>query len=92
MVTIVTPLPPTAMDCKEPFQYESCGSYCPPTCAEKNPTCDGGCNEGCFCPQDTFLQNGTCVTAEDCLCQVNGTFVDVSNDISKQLTPIYISR
>eukprot|EP00116_Pleurobrachia_bachei_P007084 sb/3467346/ len=66
------------MECKEPFQYESCGSFCPPTCADKSPTCDDvSCNEGCFCPQDSYLQNGTCVSAEECLCQVNGTFVDV---------------
>lgn len=64
------------MTCEEPFQYEQCGSFCPATCADKNPTCDEGCNEGCFCPEDTFLQNGTCVTSEECSCQVNGTLVD----------------
>ncbi|KAL5263402.1 hypothetical protein ACHWQZ_G008688 [Mnemiopsis leidyi] len=68
------------MQCKEPLSYDSCGSYCPATCANKSPDCgklEGQCNEGCFCPKDTFLQNGTCVAAENCQCEFDGQFKEV---------------
>ena len=73
-------LPPAALPCEEPLTYDSCGSYCPATCANKDPDCgklDGQCNEGCFCPKDTYLQNGTCVLAADCMCEFDGEFKEV---------------
>ena len=69
------------LPCEEPLTYNSCGSFCPPTCADKTPDCgklEGKCNEGCFCPANTFLQNGTCVDAADCMCEFNGVFKEVS--------------
>lgn len=68
------------MDCKSPLTYLTCGSFCPPTCADKTPDCgkdEGKCNEGCFCPRNTYLQDGKCVAADECLCEYNGEFKDV---------------
>ncbi|XP_063689126.1 IgGFc-binding protein-like [Bolinopsis microptera] len=68
------------LPCEEPLSYDSCGSYCPATCTNKTPDCgklEGQCNEGCFCPKDTYLQNGTCVIAQECQCEANGQFYEV---------------
>ena len=32
----------------------------------------GQCNEGCFCPKGTFLQDGKCVGEDECQCMFNG--------------------
>ena len=72
---------PSAMNCKSPLTYHVCGSFCPPTCANKDPDCgkdEGKCNEGCFCPLNTYLQDNKCVTAEDCKCEFDGEFKEVS--------------
>ncbi|KAJ3630914.1 hypothetical protein MTP99_012080 [Tenebrio molitor] len=35
-----------------PFQkYDECGSACPPTCEDPNPTCEAACVAGCFCKE-----------------------------------------
>ena len=76
---------PTAMECSEGLSYNICGSYCPPTCGDKTPDCgklQGQRNEGCFCPQDTFLQEGKCVRAEECRCMFNGEKKEVSGHYS----------
>ena len=43
--------------------YQQCGSYCPPTCDDIDSiaTCQGGCAEGCFCPDGQVLMDGECV-------------------------------
>ena len=48
--------------------YQQCGSFCPPTCDEPNATalCQGGCAEGCFCPDGQFLLDGECVDPFTC--------------------------
>ena len=72
----------SALTCEEGLSYDSCGTYCPPTCADKNPKCgkmEGQCNEGCFCPKNTYLQDGACVEASECKCAFNGTFKEVGN-------------
>ena len=69
------------MPCEEGLTYEPCGSFCPPTCGDKDPDCGklaGKCNEGCFCPKDTYLQDGKCVPAEECQCMFNGEVKAVS--------------
>ena len=69
------------MPCEEGLAYEPCGSFCPPTCGDKNPDCGklaGKCNEGCFCPKDTYLQDGKCVPADECQCMFNGEVKAVS--------------
>ncbi|XP_063676239.1 uncharacterized protein LOC134812668 isoform X1 [Bolinopsis microptera] len=68
------------LTCEEGLSYDSCGSYCPATCADKNPKCGkmkGQCNEGCFCPKNTYLQDGKCVEAAECKCAFEGGFKDV---------------
>ncbi|XP_015793763.1 von Willebrand factor-like [Tetranychus urticae] len=45
-----------------PKVYSTCGSACPPTCANPNPICSQQCVEGCFCPKGTIEDaSGKCV-------------------------------
>ena len=63
------------MTCDGDLSYDPCGSFCPPTCGDKEPNCGkmaGQCNEGCFCPKGTFLQDGKCVGEDECQCMFNG--------------------
>ena len=43
--------------------YQQCGTFCPPTCEDIDApaTCQGGCAEGCFCPDNQVLLDGACV-------------------------------
>ena len=48
--------------CSIPGQvYTECGSACPPTCADLDPTCTHQCVPGCQCPCGTVLQGNHCV-------------------------------
>jgi integrin beta 3 len=69
------------MECPEHLVYKPCGSYCPPTCENKNPDCgklSNKCNEGCFCPQGTYLLEGKCVPSAECKCIFKGDIKEVS--------------
>ena len=71
------------MECKSPFQYESCGSNCQATCQDPEPDCGknaGKCNEGCFCPKGMVFQDETCIDVSECQCEYNGEIKNV-NDI-----------
>ena len=52
-----------ALQCPTGMVYQQCGSFCPPTCDDINATatCQGGCAEGCFCPDGQVLLDGACV-------------------------------
>ncbi|XP_035664469.1 SCO-spondin-like [Branchiostoma floridae] len=47
---------------------------CPQTCADLSEqiSCTTTCDEGCYCPPNTYLQNATCVAIEKCHCTYNG--------------------
>ncbi|XP_046603352.1 hemocytin isoform X1 [Neodiprion virginianus] len=57
--------------CSSPFTYQSCGPSCQETCndveAVQKVKCPSGPIEGCFCPQDHILMNGTCISKNKCL-------------------------
>lgn len=46
--------------------YMSCGSACPPTCANPTPFCTEQCVPGCQCPLGTVLDYSRCVTKDMC--------------------------
>ena len=51
--------------CRIPGQvYMDCGSACPPTCADPNPTCTDQCVRACQCPRGKLLDVHHCV--ENC--------------------------
>lgn len=54
--------------CPAPKVYDDCGSACPPTCTDPNPSCGGGCVKDCFCPDGLVLDEETdeCVLYTDC--------------------------
>ena len=50
-------------------EYTSCGTACPPTCANPGPSiCARGCVKGCQCPAGTVLDEvaNKCVQVDDC--------------------------
>ena len=48
-----------------------------PTCVNKNPE-QTGTARGCFCPRGQYLQDGECVSSDQCKCLHEGVFYDVS--------------
>ena len=46
--------------------YQQCGALCPQVC--NGPTvCNGGCAEGCFCPDGQVLNSdGQCILERTC--------------------------
>ncbi|KAM9839429.1 LOW QUALITY PROTEIN: SCO-spondin [Aulostomus maculatus] len=47
---------------------------CPPTCSQLSSTnnCSAACAPGCRCPDGTYLQEGRCVNASQCVCHWDG--------------------
>ena len=57
----------TAIQCPPGMIFQQCGSLCPQTC-ESSTSCNGGCAEGCFCPDGQVINsNGLCTDPRDCL-------------------------
>ncbi|GIY68776.1 von Willebrand factor, partial [Caerostris darwini] len=57
--------------CPEDFAYHQCHEGCPQTCSSvkntsKDSTCDQLKTDGCFCPDDKILKDGSCVDAVLC--------------------------
>ena len=49
------------------MMYQQCGSLCPQTCDNIGmSTCQGGCAEGCFCPDGQVWSNGECISPVLC--------------------------
>ena len=49
--------------------FKLCGSKCPRTCENLNPTCPRDqCVEGCFCNDKQALSNGQCTPLSRCGC------------------------
>ncbi|CAN0428816.1 unnamed protein product [Lampetra planeri] len=73
-------------DCPGNLEYQECGSTCPPTCANMDPSkCQEACAAGCVCPSGTVLSainEETCIAPEDCRCNYNGITYDVSDKIT----------
>ncbi len=63
ILTCVISLPP---GCPDDEVYSDCGSVCPPTCENREPTCIQVCSVGCFCPGEQVLKNGACVDISQC--------------------------
>ncbi|XP_076011969.1 mucin-5B-like [Genypterus blacodes] len=63
--------------CPHNMEYKECGSPCADTCSntEASQTCQNHCNDGCFCPAGTVLDdlNGRgCIPLSQCSCSYNG--------------------
>jgi len=55
------------LTCPEGMAYQQCGPVCPQTCdTNEDIDCNGGCNEGCFCPDGEVFYNGNCIRRADC--------------------------
>ena len=47
--------------------YQQCGSLCPQTCDNIGTSnCNGGCAEGCFCPDGQVISSGRCINPIAC--------------------------
>ncbi|XP_013389196.1 SCO-spondin [Lingula anatina] len=58
---------PVAERCPSDRVWKDCGSACPKSCDDQEPTCSKKCAQGCFCPDDApYLSNGTCVALDKC--------------------------
>lgn len=57
-----------AVECPAGMVYQQCGSLCVRTCDNFNDDiiCEGGCAEGCFCPDGEVLFEGECVNPTRC--------------------------
>ena len=61
------PLTPGEKECRIPGQvYMECGTACPPTCVDPNPSCTSQCVRHCQCPSGTVLHRDSCVLPEHC--------------------------
>ncbi|XP_066271768.1 von Willebrand factor-like [Branchiostoma lanceolatum] len=61
------------MSCSNGMVYDSCGSSCPATCSNTDYNCvDDHCVDGCHCPRGTYLNEGQCVTRDQCPCTYQG--------------------
>ncbi|XP_057325268.1 hemocytin-like isoform X2 [Microplitis mediator] len=65
------------LKCSENLKYQACGPSCTDTCdtVRKNETrkCTSDFAEGCFCPKDHVLNNGTCIPKNKCfICDEQG--------------------
>ena len=53
------------------MEYRPCGSGCTETCETINYVeprmCSEDLTEGCYCPEDQVMHNGTCVPKRNCL-------------------------
>lgn len=47
--------------------FSDCNGNCIKTCANRDPVCTKECAPGCVCPDGTFLENGQCKSADDCV-------------------------
>ncbi|MEE6508514.1 hypothetical protein FKM82_021513 [Ascaphus truei] len=63
-------------ECPGDQVYSDCANTCPHTCADlqSGTGClDESCETGCSCPPGQVLQDGGCVTPEDCRCSLQPT-------------------
>ena len=70
-------------ECSEELIYLPKGPTPTPTCLDQHPA-PGGTIEGCFCPLGKFLQDGICVTSEECECLYEGTFYQPGDTVQEE--------
>ncbi|XP_077627639.1 mucin-6-like [Crocuta crocuta] len=62
--------------CPANQEYRECGEACARTCSHPQHACSSFCTFGCFCPEDTVLddisKNHTCVPVTQCPCMLGG--------------------
>lgn len=69
----------SVIQCQENSHYELCGTECGHTCASNmDPSCDHTCTEGCFCDEGFFRSGSHCIPLEQCGCQYDGFYFEVS--------------
>lgn len=75
---------PSAMTCTNGTEYKECGPPCPLTCDDQEPTCQQErCVDGCHCPEGMVLENGHCISVDQCPCH-QGTQVYNSGETMEQ--------
>ncbi|XP_015930600.1 zonadhesin-like [Parasteatoda tepidariorum] len=65
------------IECYDYEEFKECGSSCPSTCTDRNPTCTSQCVRGCFCKAGYIKDsNGKCVLPSQCpqTCPENETY------------------
>ncbi|XP_030052234.1 SCO-spondin [Microcaecilia unicolor] len=58
-------------ECPEGQEYTECATICPHTCADLQPgteCLEERCEPGCACPRGQVLQDGKCVSPDNCRC------------------------
>lgn len=68
----------------ENSQFSTCGSNCPPTCANPNPVCTFQCASGCFCKQGYVKQNES--PTSQCILQTQCNSVGQCIDVNSQFS------
>uniref|UniRef100_A0A8C7E2J2 Alpha-tectorin n=1 Tax=Naja naja TaxID=35670 RepID=A0A8C7E2J2_NAJNA len=66
----------TAVSCPEFSHYSICTSSCPATCSDLTAplNCNSPCTEGCECVEGYVLSTDTCVSVQECGCDVDGRY------------------
>ncbi|XP_077968600.1 uncharacterized protein LOC120344167 isoform X3 [Styela clava] len=60
-------------ECPSNQIYSECVSFCPKTCKHiksQASECEGGCSDGCTCPDGLYLDGEDCVKQETCSCYI----------------------
>jgi len=70
----------TAKECESNLVFRTAVPSCHRTCdyvhQDLPDTCLTQLQNWCTCPPGTYLQNGECVTAEECKCNLHGVLYD----------------
>ncbi|XP_062907004.1 SCO-spondin [Mobula hypostoma] len=65
--------------------FSSCANICPRTCSDLRPDVEcqqEDCKAGCLCPRGQLLQDGFCVSLEDCHCSVPSSLTPWFGNVS----------
>ncbi|XP_060080481.1 mucin-2-like [Ylistrum balloti] len=78
-----------APSCPDGLVYNECSSPCPRSCsnifADLSESCStkGPCVSGCECPVGTILQDGKCVSPDECKCNYNKEYYSPGDVIKR---------
>lgn len=79
--------------CPVGMVYDNCGTSCPKTCDGLEYNCeDHHCIDGCHCPADTYLQNGACVTKNECPCMFGGKAYEPKSKVRRDCNQCVCAR
>lgn len=78
----------TAMPCNNGKIYLPCGPRIQPSCGASEQLSDhtidsSNCEEGCFCPTNTVLHEGRCISQEECPCRLRGKLFEPGSVVPK---------